>query len=68
MKFGHARISKADGSQTVDLQMDALAEAGVSEEHEYKDEASGKHDDRLGLEACLRAHLWGDVLVVWKLD
>ena len=41
MKLGYARISKADGSQTLDLQIDALAAAGVAPEHLYQDEASG---------------------------
>jgi DNA invertase Pin-like site-specific DNA recombinase len=68
MKLGYARISKADGSQTLDLQTDALAVAGVTPEHVYKDEASGKRDDRPGLEACLKALREGDTLYVWKLD
>ncbi len=29
MLIGYMRVSKADGSQTVDLQRDALTEAGV---------------------------------------
>lgn len=68
MKLGYARISKADGSQTLDLQVDALAAAGVAPEHLYQDEASGKRDDRLGLEACLKALREGDILYIWKLD
>jgi DNA invertase Pin-like site-specific DNA recombinase len=68
MKLGYARISKADGSQTLDLQIDALAAAGVAPEHRYQDEASGKRDDRPGLEACLKALREGDILYVWKLD
>ncbi len=68
MKLGYARISKADGSQTLDLQIDALAAAGVAPEHVYQDEASGKRDDRPGLEACLKALREGDTLYVWKLD
>jgi DNA invertase Pin-like site-specific DNA recombinase len=68
MKLGYARISKADGSQTLDLQMDALAAAGVAPEHLYQDEASGKRDDRPGLESCLKALREGDILYVWKLD
>jgi len=68
MKLGYARISKADGSQTLDLQIDALAAAGVPPEHLYQDEASGKRDDRPGLEACLKALREGDILYVWKLD
>lgn len=68
MNLGYARISKADGSQTLDLQLDALASAGVTREHVYQDEASGKRDDRPGLEACLKALRAGDILYVWKLD
>ena len=68
MKLGYARISKADGSQTLDLQLDALTAAGVASGQVYKDEASGRRDDRPGLEACLKALRSGDVLHVWKLD
>lgn len=34
----------------------------------YEDRASGKREDRPGLEGCLRALRDGDTLVVWKLD
>ena len=68
MLVGYARISKADGSQSLDLQRDALAAAGVAPEQIYEDRASGKRDDRPGLEACLKALRDGDALVVWKLD
>ena len=68
MLIGYARISKADGSQSLDLQRDALSAAGVAEAQLYEDRASGARDDRPGLEACLRALRAGDVLVVWKLD
>lgn len=68
MLLGYARISKADGSQSLDLQRDALREAGVTAKHVYEDEASGKKDKRSGLDACLKALRKGDVLVVWKLD
>ena len=62
------RISKADGSQVLDLQRDALLAAGVTERHLYSDTASGKQDDRAGLLACLQALREGDILIVWKLD
>src|SRR6478752_1602980 len=66
--IGYMRVSKADGSQVLDLQGDALSAAGVSERHLYSDTASGKQDDRPGLAACLQALREGDTLVVWKLD
>ncbi|MBK8751662.1 MAG: recombinase family protein [Candidatus Competibacteraceae bacterium] len=68
MLLGYLRVSKADGSQTTDLQRDALTTAGVRPEHLYEDFASGTKDDRPGLAAGLKALREGDVLVVWKLD
>ena len=68
MLIGYARVSKSDGSQSLDLQRDALTAAGVDPQHVYDDLASGVRDDRPGLEHCLRALREGDVLVVWKLD
>ncbi|KZL18394.1 DNA-invertase hin [Pseudovibrio axinellae] len=68
MNLGYARISKADGSQALDLQIDALAAANVAPDHIYKDKASGKREDRSGLEACLKALRKGDTLYIWKLD
>lgn len=68
MLIGYMRISKADGSQTTDLQLDALVDAGVDPENIYEDSASGSRDDRPDLTACLKALRAGDTLVVWKLD
>ena len=68
MLIGYARVSKADGSQSLDLQRDALRAAGVDAVHVYHDFASGVRDDRPGLDSCVRALRTGDVLVVWKLD
>ena len=68
MLVGYARVSKADGSQTLDLQHDALLAAGVDPKTIYDDKASGKRDDRPGLATCLKSLRHGDVLVVWKLD
>jgi DNA invertase Pin-like site-specific DNA recombinase len=68
MLIGYARVSKSDGSQVLDLQRDALLVAGVTPDHIYQDEASGKRDDRPGLIACLKALRKDDVLVVWRLD
>ena len=68
MRVGYARVSKADGSQVLDLQRDALLKAGVSPKHLYEDHASGKQEDRPQLAACLKGLRPGDILVVWKLD
>ncbi len=68
MLVGYMRVSKADGSQTTDLQRDALLAAGVDAEALYEDKASGKKDDRPQLTACLKALRDGDTLLVWKLD
>ena len=66
--IGYARVSKSDGSQTLDLQTDELLRAGVDADRIYDDFASGKRDDRPGLESCLKALRSGDTLIVWKLD
>ncbi len=68
MLIGYARISKADGTQVLDLQKDALVAAGVDPENIYDDKASGKKDERPALAACIKALQKGDTLVVWKLD
>lgn len=62
------RVSKADGSQTTDLQRDALLAVGIGADSLYEDRASGKKDDRPQLAACLKALRHEDTLVVWKLD
>ena len=68
MLIGYVRVSKADGSQSYDLQIDALRQTGVKEENIYKEKLSGKNTDRPELASCLRALRQGDVLIVWKLD
>ena len=65
MLIGYMRVSKADGSQTTDLQRDALLAAHIDQAQLYEDLASGKREDRLGLAACLKALREGDTLVVW---
>jgi DNA invertase Pin-like site-specific DNA recombinase len=62
------RVSKSDGSQTTNLQRDALGKAGINAAHIYEDYASGRIDARPGLDAALKALRQGDTLVVWKLD
>ena len=68
MLVGYMRVSKTDGSQSTDLQRDALLEAGVDENQIYEDFASGKREDRPELNNCLKALRTNDTLVVWKLD
>jgi DNA invertase Pin-like site-specific DNA recombinase len=68
MLIRYMRVSKSAGTQTLDLQRDALLVAGVAPERIYADRASGRKDDRPGLATCLQALQPGDTLVVWKLD
>jgi DNA invertase Pin-like site-specific DNA recombinase len=68
MLIGYVRVSKSDGSQTLDLQRDALLRVGVLAERIYEDLASGRKDARPGLDACLKALQPGNTLVIWKLD
>lgn len=62
------RVSKTDGSQSTDLQRDAILAAGVGPGYIYEDLGSGQRDDRPGLDSALKALREGDTLVVWKLD
>ena len=51
MLIDYARVLKADGSQSLDLQRDALQAAGVDARHVYHDFASGVRDDRPRLDS-----------------
>lgn len=62
--IGYARVSTVE--QTLDLQRDALQNAGA--QCLYEDQASGKTADRPELVNCLKALRDGDTLVVWRLD
>jgi len=64
MKIGYARVSTDD--QTLDLQTDALRQAGA--EAVYQEHASGKSGKRPELEGALKALRAGDTLTVWRLD
>jgi DNA invertase Pin-like site-specific DNA recombinase len=68
MLIGYARVSKADNSQVLDLQIDSLINAGIQKESIYTDKISGVKDERPGLRNCLKALRKGDTLIVWKLD
>jgi len=63
-RIGYARVSTDD--QNLDLQRDALRQAGCSVI--YEETASGKSAARPELEQCRKALRAGDTLVVWRLD
>src|SRR5947209_6200968 len=63
-QVGYARVST--GEQTLDLQADALKQAGCS--RLFSDTASGANTERVGLAQALDFLRPGDTLVVWRLD
>ena len=63
-RIGYARVSTDD--QHLDLQRDALQQAGCSVI--YEEAASGKSAARPEVEQCRKALRAGDTLVVWRLD
>ena len=63
---GLARVST--DAQDAQLQLDALAEAGVHRIFQEKISTRKAADDRAGLQAALEYVRKGDTLVVWKLD
>ena len=65
-RVGYARVSTEE--QDVQLQLDALREAGCREEQIFIDKVSGARSKRPGLDACLDALEPGDTLLVWRLD
>ena len=64
MLIGYARVSTIE--QNLDLQIDALKNAGC--EKLYEDKISSSKQNRAGLTDALRDLRPGDTLVVWKLD
>lgn len=66
MRVGYARVSTED--QKLDLQRDALTQAGVDACNIYEEHVSGVKTKRPELDHCLKALRPGDTLVVWKLD
>ena len=64
MLIGYARVSTDD--QHLDLQRDALAQAGCPKL--YEDRESGAKAARPGLTMALEVLREGDTLVVWRLD
>lgn len=64
MHIGYARVSTDD--QTLDLQLDALTQAGCA--RIFRDTLSGAKAERPGLRDALDRLRTGDTLVVWRLD
>jgi DNA invertase Pin-like site-specific DNA recombinase len=64
MHVGYARVSTRE--QTIDLQVDALTQAGCTTV--YTEVISGARADRPILAQLLEMLRVGDVLVIWKLD
>jgi DNA invertase Pin-like site-specific DNA recombinase len=64
MHVGYARVSTKD--QTIDLQVDALTQAGCT--NVYTEVISGARAERPILAQLFETLRAGDVLVIWKLD
>ena len=64
LRFGYIRVSTTD--QNPQLQHDALNQAGCDQL--FVDHASGKTEDRPGLDALLSQLRAGDTVIVWRLD
>lgn len=64
MLIGYARVSRPD--QSLDLQIDALKQAGCDKI--FHDVASGSKTERQELDKALAYLRQGDILVCWKLD
>lgn len=64
MLVGYARVSTQD--QNLDLQIEALTQAGCKKL--FEDKISGSRAERPGLAKTLEMLREGDTLVVWKLD
>ena len=68
MQIGYARVSNHE--QNLDLQLDALKQAGCDPAHIYTDTVSGSSPglERPGLGKALDYARAGDQLVIWRLD
>jgi DNA invertase Pin-like site-specific DNA recombinase len=64
--WGYARVS--DDAQSLHLQLDALAGAGVDAKMIFTDQVSGARPGRPGLDALLEKVSAGDCVAVWRLD
>jgi DNA invertase Pin-like site-specific DNA recombinase len=66
--IGYARVSKSDGSQDLETQIQKLKAAGVDDAHMYIEQASGAKDDRPVFKECLKACREGDCLLFYRFD
>lgn len=66
--IGYARVSKNDGRQSLDRQIDSLIQYGVHPKMIYSEQVSGYKVDRPELNACLAVLKEGDTLVADNLD
>jgi DNA invertase Pin-like site-specific DNA recombinase len=64
MKIGYARVSTRD--QKLELQLDALTEAGC--EKIYQEKVSAGKLERPQLQRLIQSLRSGDIVIVWKLD
>ncbi|WP_119306022.1 recombinase family protein [Cohaesibacter haloalkalitolerans] len=64
--FGYARVSTSQ--QSLEIQVNALKEAGVLESRIFSDKESGSHLDREGLHLLRIKVEGGDVILIKKLD
>ena len=64
--LGYARVSTSE--QKLDIQIDRLTAEGVRKDRLFTDKASGKNDDREGLQRLLTRAEEGDEVIITKLD
>lgn len=64
--FGYARVSTSQ--QSLDIQIKALLDKGVEGYRIFTDKATGKNNDREGLQALKMKVEKGDLILVKKLD
>lgn len=63
---GYARVST--NTQSLDIQIKSLLAAGVRKDRIYSDKASGKNNDRKGLQTLLERAERDDIVICTKLD